>query len=299
MYDKILEISKKLNSKFFFNYDISRSTWFRAGGKTDAYCVVSDENELEIILNNIENIPFLVIGCGSNLLVRDGGFKGLIIKLGKSFNNLFIENNKIITGASILDVNLAKYAYLNSIKNLEFFSGIPGTLGGAIKMNAGCFGSETKDVLFSATVMKNNGKKIIIKNDELELSYRKSNILDKDVIIRAAFNIEFGNKKDIGEELKVIKNNRESSQPIKTKTSGSSFKNPNGFYAAKLIDLAECKGLKVGGAVVSKKHANFLINTDNATAGQIEDLGKLIIEKVYNKFEILLDWEIKIVGNSN
>ena len=136
MYEKILEISKKLNSKFLFDYNISRLTWFRAGGKTDIYCVISDENELEIILNNIGNTPFLVIGNGSNLLIRDGGFKGLIIKLGKSFNNLFIENDKIITGASILDVNLSKFAYINSIRNLEFFSGIPGSLGGAIKMNA-------------------------------------------------------------------------------------------------------------------------------------------------------------------
>ena len=223
----------------------------------------------------------------------------MIIKLGKSFNNLFIENDKIITGGSILDVNLAKFAYINSIRNLEFFSGIPGSLGGAIKMNAGCFGSETKDVLFSATVMKNNGKKKIIKNDKLEMSYRKSKVLDTDIIISAAFDIEFGNKEEIEEKLKIIKNNRETSQPIKTKTSGSSFKNPVGNYAAKLIDLAGCKGLTVGDAVVSSKHANFLINTNNATARQIEDLGKLIIEKVYNKFEILLEWEIKIVGDAD
>ena len=142
-------------------------------------------------------------------------------------------------------------------------------------------------------------KKIIIENDELELSYRKSNILDNDIVVSAAFNVEFGDKKEIEEELKIIKNNRESSQPIKTKTSGSSFKNPTGSYAAELIDLAGCKGLKIGDAVVSSKHANFLINTDNATAGQIEDLGKLIIEKVYNKFQIILDWEIKIVGDAH
>ena len=148
-------------------------------------------------------------------------------------------------------------------------------------------------------VRSDNGKKIIIKNDELELSYRKSKILDNDIVVSAAFNVEFGYKKEIEDELKIIKNNRESSQPIKTKTSGSSFKNPTGGHAAELIDLAGCKGLKVGDAVVSSKHANFLINTDNATAGQIEDLGKLIIEKVYNKFQIILDWEIKIVGDAH
>jgi UDP-N-acetylmuramate dehydrogenase len=145
--------------------------------------------------------------------------------------------------------------------------------------------------------MKNNGKKIVIENDELEFSYRESNILDNDIVVGAAFNVELGDKKEIKEELKIIKNNRESSQPIKTKTSGSSFKNPTGVHAAELIDLAGCKDLKVGDAVVSSKHANFLINTNNATAAQIEDLGKLIIEKVYNKFQIVLDWEIKIVGD--
>ena len=147
--------------------------------------------------------------------------------------------------------------------------------------------------------MKYYGKKIIIENDELELSYRKSNILDNEIVVSAAFNVEFGDKKEIEDELKIIENNRESSQPIKTKTSGSSFKNPTEGHAAKLIDLAGCKGLKVGDAVVSSKHANFLINTDNATAGQIEDLGKLVIEKVYNKFQIILDWEIKIVGDAH
>ena len=170
MYEKILEISKKLNSKFLFNYDISRLTWFRAGGKTDIYCVVCDENELEIILNNIGNTPFLVIGNGSNLLIRDGGFKGLIIKLGKSFNNLFIENDKIITGASILDINLAKFAYIKSIRNFEFFSGIPGSLGGAIKMNAGCFDSTTSDVLKSVNVIDSSINNRNIKIEDLDLS---------------------------------------------------------------------------------------------------------------------------------
>ena len=162
-------------------------------------------------------------------------------------------------------------------------------------MNAGCFGSETKDVLHSTTVMKNNGKIEIIKNDDLKLSYRKSN-LDNEIVLNASFNIEYGNKETIREKLITIKKKREESQPIKTKTGGSSFKNPVGHHASKLIEMAGCKGLKVGDAVVSKIHANFLINTSNATAEEIEDLGKLIIEKVYEKFQILLEWEIKIVG---
>ena len=158
MYEKILKISKSLNSKFIFDYDIFKSTWFQTGGRTDIYCLVHNEIELEIILNNIGYIPYFIIGAGSNLLIRDKGYKGLIIKLGKSFNNLLIKNNRIFSGASILDTNLSKFAHLKSIKNLEFFSGIPGSVGGAITMNAGCFGNETKEVLHSITVMQNNGK---------------------------------------------------------------------------------------------------------------------------------------------
>ena len=297
-YEKILDLSKNLKSKFIFDYDIYKSTWFRAGGKADIFCLVYDENELEIILNHIGGISYSIIGAGSNLLIRDRGYRGLIIKLGKSFNQLSIQDNKILAGASILDTNLAKFSYLHSIKNFEFFSGIPGSVGGAIKMNAGCFGSETKDVLYNVNVMKKKGEQAIIKNDSLNFSYRKSN-LENDIVICAQFNVEYGHKEEIKDKLKNIKQNRIASQPIITKTSGSTFKNPAGFHAAKLIEMSGCKELKVGDAVVSNKHANFLINVNNATARQIEDLGKQIIEKVYTKFQVILEWEIKIIGELN
>ena len=298
MYEKIIEISKSLKSKFILNYDISKSTWFRAGGKTDIYCLVYNENELEIILNNIGNVPYLIIGAGSNLLIRDKGFRGVIIKLGKSFNKLSIEENKILAGASILDVNLAKYAFSKSLKNFEFFSGIPGTIGGAIKMNAGCFGNETKDVLHSAIVINNKREKVLMQNNEFKFSYRNSN-LSEGIVLSALFNTKYGNKDEIQKKLNTIREQRKVSQPIKTKTSGSSFKNPIGYHAAKLIEMAGCRGLKVGDAIVSSKHSNFLINTNKATAEQIENLGKLIIEKVYNKFQIELEWEIEIIGLKN
>ena len=184
MYEKILKISDSINSKFILNYNISQSTWFRTGGNTDIYCLVNDYKDLQINLNNIGDVPFYIIGAGSNLLIRDGGFKGLIIKLGKSFNILSIENDKIIAGGSILDMNLSKFAFSKSIKNFEFFSSIPGSIGGAVKMNAGCFGSETKDILHSVTVMKKNGNKALIKNDELEFVYRNSNLKD-DIVLKA------------------------------------------------------------------------------------------------------------------
>ena len=294
-YKKILELSNNLKSNFILDYDIYKSTWFRAGGKADIFCLVEDENELETILNHIGGISYSIIGAGSNLLIRDRGYRGLIIKLGKSFNQLSIKDNKILVGASILDANLAKFSYLHSIKNFEFFSGIPGSIGGAVKMNAGCFGTETKDVLFNVNIMKKSGKKVIIKKDSLNFSNRKSNI-ENDIVISAQFNFEYGHQEEIYDKLKNIKQYRIASQPIKTKTSGSTFKNPPGLHAAKLIEIAGCKGLKVGDAVVSDKHANFLINVNNATATQIENLGNQIIEKVYNKFQIILEWEIKIIG---
>jgi len=295
MYQEISKLSKKLKSKFIFNYDTSDLTWFRTGGEADIFCIVNDEQELEIIINNIKDIPYCVIGAGSNLLIRDGGYKGLIIKLGKEFNKLYLKENKILAGASILDINLSKFAYHNSLKDLEFYSGIPGTIGGAIKMNAGCFGFETKNVVKSIRVIKKNGKKIKYLNNQIDFSYRNSKIED-DIVLSVEFKANIGNQSEIKDKMYNIKNQRENSQPLKTKTSGSTFKNPKGFYAARLIEDSGCKGLKIGDAVVSDKHANFLINLNKAKANEIEDLGKLVIDKVYNKFGINLDWEIQIIG---
>ena len=298
MYEKILKKFKNFKSNFFLNYDSSKSTWFQTGGTVDIFCVVNDIKELQIILKNIDNIPCTVIGAGSNILVREAGYKGLIIKLGKTFNNLSIKDNKIIVGAGILDSNLSKFAYLNSIKNFEFFSGIPGSIGGAIKMNAGCFGSETKDFLRKVTIInKKNGEITSVKKDELQLSYRESNL--RDIVLDASFDIEIGNQKKIKEKMETIKKTREATQPLKTKTSGSTFKNPKGYYAAELIENSDCKDLKVGDAIVSNKHSNFLINCGNATAGEIEELGNLIIQKVKKKFNITLQWEIHIIGDNN
>ena len=164
-------------------------------------------------------------------------------------------------------------------------------------MNAGCFGNETKKVLHSIEIMKKNGKKEVTNKDKLKLTYRNSNLYE-DIVLSDSFIAEYGYKKEIKEKLNLIKKERKNSQPIKSKTSGSSFKNPPGNHAAILIEKAGCKGLKMGDAKVSNKHANFIINSNQASASQIEDLGKLIIDKVYNKFNILLDWEIKIIGDS-
>ena len=297
MLDKLKKLNSQLKSKIYFNHDIGKMTWFRTGGKAELFISAENENELEIIINSLKGYNYLIIGMGSNILIRDKGYKGAIIKLGKGFNSLRVEEDKIISGASILDNNLSKFAKNNSIKNLEFFSGIPGTVGGAIKMNAGCFGCETKDVLREIFIIDKQGNKNKIKATNLELNYRTSNINDSDIITSAIFDISYGDPDTIINNINTIKKKREEHQPIQEKTSGSTFKNPKNYFAAELIEKAGCKGMEIGDAIVSDKHSNFIINQGNASAQDIEQLGKKIIEKVFDKFNILLDWEIKLVGD--
>tara|TARA_Y100000590_G_scaffold460785_1_gene620944 strand:+ start:16 stop:924 length:909 start_codon:yes stop_codon:yes gene_type:complete len=299
MFHNLKKIIPKLQSKFIFDYDIANHTWFKVGGKADLFCIVKDEKELEIILNNIHiETPIFVIGAGSNVLVRDGGFKGLIIKLGKSFNLLNIENEFISVGSSILDSNLSKFAFNNSLKGFEFFSGIPGSVGGAIKMNAGCYGFETSNILKEVHIFNKKAEKKILKNKDLKLAYRHSNLLDTDIVTSVLFKGEYGDKKDIESKITEIKFKRENSQPLKYKTGGSTFKNPKNQFAAKLIEESDCKGLVVGNAMVSKKHSNFLINMGNAKAEDLENLGNIVQEKVMKKSKIFLEWEIKIIGQN-
>ena len=296
MINNIKEISKKLNSKFYFDYDMSNNVWFKSGGKTLIYCQAYNIEELKIMLNEIKDLPFEVIGAGSNILVRDNGFDGIIIKLGKEFNKIKIHDTFVEVGAGILDVNLAKFAERKNIKNFEFYSGIPGTIGGAIKMNAGCYGFETKDIIKEVCVIDLKGNLKKYKKENINFAYRDSNLPLNSIIVSARYNCLYGNKDEITKKTILIKEMRETSQPLKLRTSGSTFKNPKNNYAAKLIELSNCKGLNVGDAYVSEKHANFFINKNKATASQIEELGSIVIDRVYNKFNIKLEWEIKLIG---
>ena len=297
MEDIVLKISKDLKSKFYFNYDTSKSVWFRAGGIAAIFCLVYDDIELRFILKEIEGIPYEIVGAGSNILVRDGGYQGIIFKLGKGFNNIILHENFIQVGAGILDINLSKYAEINNIQNFEFFSGIPGSIGGAVKMNAGCYGFETNDSLKDVKTINFKGEVNSLSKDKLKLTYRNSHLPNRDIITSVNFNYSFGDSADIKHKINQIKIMRQNSQPLKSKTSGSTFKNPKNNFAAKLIEMSECKGLNIGDIFVSSKHANFLINSNKGTATQIEELGKIIIDKVYKKFNIKLEWEIKIIGN--
>jgi len=296
MHSLINKIQSKIKSNILLDYDMRKSTWFRAGGNALGYVIVNSISDLKTIISYSDQIKYYIVGVGSNLMVRDGGFNGLIIKLGKNFNKIKINKDTLSVGAGVLDVNLAKFALKNLIKDFEFFSGIPGTIGGAIKMNAGCYGSQTADNLKKILVINKLGKIKYLKKDELELKYRSSNLTDELIVLKADFNCKYSLASEIIAKKNYIKLKRENSQPIKEKTSGSTFKNPSGEYAAVLIEKAGCKGMINGGASVSTTHSNFIINNGEATALDIENLGKKIIKQVQEKFGITLDWEIKIIG---
>ena len=297
MSDKILELSNKLKSKIYLDYNVGKYTWFRTGGNAKIFIIIDNNFELEIILNELDNENFYVLGSGSNLLIRDTGFNGVIIKLGKEFNSLNIIENKLEVGASVLDINLSKFALKHGIEGFEYFSGIPGSVGGAVKMNAGCYGSETKEILNSIEFYNQKLQKQNKNKENLNLTYRSSNIKDNEIISKVIFNLKYGDSNIIQHKMKDIKEKRLLTQPIKNKTSGSTFKNPKNLFAARLIEEAGCKGMQYGNAVVSNQHANFLINKGRATATDIENLGKQVIDKVYKKFNIILEWEIKIIGD--
>lgn len=293
----INKLRKHCKSKFYFDYDTSQNVWFRAGGKAAVFCLVYNVSELQEIIKNIGDTPYKIIGAGSNFLIRDSGFEGIIFKLGKDFNKIQLYENYIEVGAGILDVNLSKFAKKNNIKDFEFFSGIPGTIGGAVIMNAGCYNSETKQLIKEVTTIDSKGEFNVFSNDQLKFTYRKSNVPNDHVVISVNFNYVYGNEAEIAKKINEIKIMREKSQPLQVKTSGSTFKNPKNNFAAKLIESSGCKNMSVGDVIVSKKHCNFLININKASATQIEELGNRIIDRVYNQFNIKLEWEIKIIGN--
>tara|TARA_B100000029_G_scaffold10172_1_gene11110 strand:- start:344 stop:1246 length:903 start_codon:yes stop_codon:yes gene_type:complete len=293
------KIHENFLSKIKYDFELSKYTWFQTGGKALCYCLINNSIDLQYLLKQIpEEVPLFILGAGSNILVRDGGFNGIVIKLGKDFRKISNKENKIIVGASVLDSVLAKFALNNSIKNLEFFSGIPGTVGGAIKMNAGCFGYETKDYIDKFSVINRLGIQKIYSKKDAKFNYRTSSVTDDLIIESAVFESEKGNQNQINSKMLDIINQRENSQPLRTKTGGSTFKNPKNLFAAKLIDESNCKGLSFGDAIVSEKHSNFIINRGNASANDIESLGEKVRERVYKRFNILLDWEIKIIGKN-
>jgi len=279
------------------NAPLKDLVWFRAGGEAEILFRPADANDLAAFLSaKPEGLPVSVIGVGSNLLVRDGGIPGVVVRLPAAFGKATVEGNRIRAGAAALDANVARLAADKGIAGLEFLRGIPGTIGGALRMNAGCYGSEIKDVLVEATALDGKGNLVKLTRADMGFTYRKSALPDDYIFIEAVFEGARGAPDDIRARMNKLVEDREASQPVKTKTGGSTFKNPEGRKAWQLIDEAGCRGLKRGDAQVSEKHCNFLINTAEAKAADIEGLGEEVRTRVKAKSGVTLEWEIKRVG---
>jgi UDP-N-acetylmuramate dehydrogenase len=289
----------EVKGEYRLNAPLAKTTWFGVGGNADIIFRPRDAADLaNFIKNKPSDLNCITLGVCSNVIIRDGGFRGCIIKLGRNFTNMVCTKDEIIVGAGALDSNVARFAAENDIEGLEFLVGVPGTIGGALAMNAGAYGTEIKDVLVSAKVIDASGNIITIKNSEFGFTYRKNSLPASLIFVEATLKGKAGKKEDILNRMKDISDKRESTQPVRTKTGGSTFKNPAGEKKAwQLIDEAGFRGYKKGGAMVSDKHCNFLINTGDATAKDIEDLGDEIVAKVKEKFGIQLEWEIKRIGD--
>ena len=283
--------------QYFEGADLSNMVWFRTGGPAEVLFRPKDLPDLQGFLSSTSpDLAITLVGVGSNLLIRDNGIAGVVIKLGKPFADITIEGDLITAGAGAMDVTVAFAAAEASKSGLEFLRGIPGTIGGALRMNAGAYGVEMADVLVSATAIDRGGKIHEIGRDDMGFSYRKTSVPADWIFLTATFKTVPGNQKDIQTRMDEIQKAREDTQPMRVRTGGSTFKNPEGKKAWALIDQAGCRGLRVGGAMVSEKHCNFLINSGEATSRDIETLGDEVRKKVLEKTGVALQWEIQRVG---
>jgi UDP-N-acetylmuramate dehydrogenase len=278
---------------------LSKVTWFRVGGPAEAMFKPADLADLQSFLAATpKDIAVTAIGVGSNLLVRDGGVDGVVLRLGGAFADIAVDGHEIEAGAAALDANVAKTAANHGLAGLEFLSGIPGTIGGALRMNAGAYGTETKDVLIWAEALDRDGVLHRIAAADMDFDYRHCGIPMDWTFVRGRFRTEPGVEATIRARMAEIQESRSASQPIRSRTGGSTFRNPPGGKAWQTIDTAGCRGLKVGGAQVSEQHCNFLINTGDATGADLEELGEEVRRRVRESQGVELTWEIKRIGRA-
>jgi UDP-N-acetylmuramate dehydrogenase len=291
------------------NAPLGQVGWFRTGGSADLLFKPADSEDLQQFLSETDlSTPVQVFGVMSNSIIRDGGVRGATIRLGREFSKVEMTGDHQVTaGAMCLDARVAGFAAENDIAGLEFFSGIPGTVGGAIRMNAGCYGQETKNVLLHAKVMDRQGNIKLFSADEMNMAYRYSALPADSIVLEATFQGQPGSREKILSHMQEIRHRREQSQPIRERTGGSTFANPDPADLEKLnlpaetkvwqlIDRSGCRGLTIGGAMMSEKHCNFMINTGEATAADLENLGEEVRRRVAEKTGITLRWEIKRIG---
>jgi UDP-N-acetylmuramate dehydrogenase len=290
----------QLRGRLLADEPLAPLTWFRVGGPAQVLFMPEDEADLAYLLANLAtDIPVIVIGLGSNLIVRDGGVPGVVIRLGRGFNDVRIESGlRVRAGAAVPDVKVARTAQEAGIAGLAFMRGIPGAVGGALRMNGGAYGRETKDALVEARAVDRQGNVHVLSCADMHYKYRHCGAPEDYIFTSALFQGEPGDAAAIAAEMDKITESREATQPIKSRTGGSTFKNPPGRKAWELIDAAGCRGLVVGDAQVSELHCNFLINRGSATAADIETLGETVRTRVKETSGVDLEWEIKRIGSA-
>jgi len=272
-------------------------TWFRVGGAAEVLFVPADLDDLTLFLRQRPaEVPVTVIGVGSNLLVRDGGIDGVVVRLGRGFAGVRVDGDVVRAGAAALDVNVARTAAAAGIAGMEFLSGVPGTIGGALRMNAGAYGREMVDIVIHARAVDPSGRVHELDRAAIGFGYRRTAVAEDWIFVEAVLGGWRDSPDAVTRRMAEIAAAREVSQPVRSRTGGSTFANPPGAKAWELIDRAGCRGLRVGGAVVSDKHCNFLINTGTASAADIEALGEEVRRRVHQQTGITLEWEIRRVG---
>ncbi|MGL5784497.1 MAG: UDP-N-acetylmuramate dehydrogenase [Alphaproteobacteria bacterium] len=287
-----------IRGRYQASVSLGKLTWFRVGGEADVLYKPADIEDLCCFLREkSETIPYTLMGVGSNMLVRDGGIPGVVIRLSKGFHYMrILPNCQIDVGAGTLDSTLTQFCLINGIGGLEFLCGIPGSLGGALRMNAGAYGKEMKDCVVAAQVIDPKGKLHHLTPQELGYGYRTCALPKDWIFVGARLQGTASSPEAIAETVRIFLEKRENTQPVRERTGGSTFTNPPGEQAWKLIDVVGCRGLRRGGAQMSDKHCNFMINTGNATAQDLEDLGELVRERVLERTGVTLHWEIERIG---
>ena len=295
---QIKEIKKKISGQILFDESLSKHSWFNLGGPAKVIFKPKNLNELSIFLKNCKEFNKIkVLGAGSNTLIRDGGFDGVIIKLGKSFSHLsLLGQNILIAGASALDKNVSNFALENSLSGFEFLSCIPGTIGGGIRMNSGCYGEDISKILISVQVMDLSGKLKVVHSSDIKFSYRGCNLDNSLIFISATFKGKNDSNPNIQKKIINLVERKKKDQPSKIKTCGSTFKNPENNKAWSLIKDSGCAGMKMGDAHISEKHCNFFVNKRNAKSQDLENLIYQVKNKVLNKTGIKLELELEIIG---
>lgn len=294
---ELASVMPELRGRMSANASLADVTWFRVGGPAQVLFMPADEADLAYFLKRRpRDLACQVIGLGSNLLVRDGGVPGVVIRLGRGFGKIEVDGQRLRSGTAVPDVKVARAAAEAGIAGLAFYRGIPGSIGGALRMNAGAHGRETKDCLVGARAVDPDGNIHVLSLADMGFTYRHSGIPKDWIFTEATFEGEPGEPAEIQKEMDEVAEYREKNQPIKERTGGSTFKNPQGNSAWKLVDQAGCRGLRVGGAKVSEMHCNFLINDNQATGEDVETLGETVRARVLATSGVTLDWEIIRLG---